>query len=263
LESQPGRDFLCVETDPKYGFKGRVPPTEFKRGFARVVTDIAEGEVTSRDLNDNPSIKTYLEKIKDYKPDQRKRGSFKSTDIIKKPETSAGVIPTKQKRTKGHRPTRGLIPSDLKCGVNNQRIHDVFNELRKLKVVAEFPNACAIMLRVLLELSVSHYIQSTGKTKDLLNCHPKEKQKRGDWHPSLRQQLDFMLKHMNLPLEPLERKGINQFVSSTHSTYTLDSLDLFIHNKNVQPPEPEVRAIWGKVEPLLRIVLTEPTLTKS
>lgn len=263
LESQPGRNFLCVETDPKYGFKGRVPTTEFKRGFVKVVADVAEGNVTSRDLNDNNSIRAYLKTIEKYKPDQNKRGSFKSNDIIKKPKTPAVTMPTKQKRTPGHRLPRGLIPSDLKCGVSSQRVHNVFNELRRLKPVAEFRNAVAIMLRVFLELSVSHYIQQTGKTKNLLDIHAKQKQNRPDWHPSLRQQLDFMLKQMDLPLEPLERKALNQFLSSKHTAFTLDSLDLFVHNKNAQPTEPELRAIWGKVESLFRIVLVEPTKTKN
>lgn len=263
LESQPGREFLCVETDSKYGFKGSVQTAEFKKGFSKVVTDVAEGDVTSRDLNDNDSIRAYLKKIKKHRPDQDKRGSFKSTDIIKKPKTPAIAEPTRQKRMQGHRPPRGLIPTDLKCGVSNQRIHNVFNELRRLKPVVEFPNAMAILLRVLIELSVSHYIQRAGKTKDLIEIHAKEKQNRSDWHPSLRQQLDFTLKHMDLPLEPLERKGLNQFLSSKHTAFTLDSLDLFVHNKNVQPTELELRAIWGKVEPLFRIVLIEPTRKKN
>lgn len=260
MESQAGRNFLCVEPDPEHGFKGSVSPAEFKRGFAKVVSDVAEGIVTSRDLNDSYSIKKYLDKIKSHKPDEENEGSFNLKNLIKKPQKSVAT-PTKQKGTKARRSTTKLIPSDLKCGVDNQRIHDVFNELRRLNVT-DFPNAVAIMLRVLLELSVSHHIQRAGKTNDLLAHHAGRKN-RVDWHPSLRQQLDYMLQYMDLSLEPLERKALSQFLSSTHTAFTLDSLDLFVHNKNVHPTEPELRAIWAKVEPLFRIVLTEPTQTKK
>lgn len=256
MESQSGRGFLGVETDPKHVFKGRVSASEFKRGFAKIVTDVAKGDVTSRVLNNIDTINQYLKSIDDYRPDKSKKGSFTPKDIIKKLKKPA-ITPTKQRKARTRRSTLRLIPSGLKCGLDNQRIHDVFNELRRLKVT-EFPNAIAIMLRVLLELSVSHYIQRAGETRDLLEQHAAKKKNQTDWHPSLNQQLQFLLQHMNLPLEPLERKGLNQFVSSKDTAFTLGSLDLFIHNKNVLPTEPELRAIWGRIEPLMRIVLVEP-----
>ncbi len=262
MESQPGREFLSVEVDPKHGFKGRVSATEFKKGFAKVVTDVATGEVTSRDLNNTESIKGYLRGIKDHKPNKSKKGSFKAKDIIKKPEKPATTIPARQKKAKTRRASTRLIPSDLKCGVGNPRIHDVFNELRRLKVT-DFPNAVAIMLRLLLELSVSHYIQRVGMNPNLLKKYSTRQKRGADWHPSLRQQLNFMLAEMQLPLAPLERKALLPFTQEKQVFLTLDSLDWFAHNKNVQPTERELRSIWGKIEPLMRIVLTEPQQSKD
>jgi hypothetical protein len=262
MESQPGRDFLCVEPDAEHVFKGHISASEFKKGFARVVTDVAEGSVTSRNLNDSQSIKRYLKKIKVHEPDKRKKGSFKSKDIIKKPEKSMATIPAKQKRTRARRSATTLIPSDLKCGVDNQRIHDVFNELRRLKV-AKFTNAAAIMVRVLLELSVSHFIQQSHRTQDLLKKYNKNQQRPADWHPSLRQQLNFMIDEMSLPLEPLELKALKTFSQQRQTPMTLDTLDGFVHNKNMQPTETDLRAALAKIEPLLRIVLIEPRQTKN
>lgn len=254
IESQPGRDFLGVETHPKHVFRGRVPAAEFEKGFAKMVADVAKGDVTSRDLNNTEGINKYLRRIEDHRPDKSKKGSFTAKDIVGKPQKSAATTATRQKKTKARRTSTKLVPSDLRCGVDNQRIHDVFNELRRLKV-NEFPNATAIMLRVLLELSVSHYLHRLGKTPELLKKF-KGGHTRPDWHPTLRQQLDFLLQEIKLPLEPLERKALTQFRSGQHTSFSLVSLDLFVHNMNVQPTERELRAIWAKVEPLLRTVLT-------
>lgn len=261
LESQPGREFLGVEIDPKYGFKGRVPVREFAKGFSKIVADVAESRVTSRDLNDIGSIKSYLKTLDAYKPDDSKRGSFKPSDIIKKSPSRSGETVLKRRKKGASRSLMRILPSDLKCGLNNQRIHAVFNELRRL-TLADFPNAIAMMLRVLLELSVSHFIQQSGKTQDLLKKYKDDKRPR-DWHPSLRQQLRFMLEEFDLRLEPLELKALRQFVNDNQTPMTLDSLDGFVHNKHLHPTETELRAIWGRIEPLLRIVLIEPTQSKN
>lgn len=257
MDSQSGRDFLAIESDAKYGFKGNVSASEFKKGFTKVVTDVAEGRVTSRDLNDAKAIKTYLKEIKDYAPNKQNKGSFKAHDLIKKPEKPSDIQPTKQKRTGGSRTSKRLFLSDLKCGVDNQRIHDVFNELRRFKI-NEYPNSVAVMIRVLLELTSSHFIHHSGKTSELIQeCDPKKK-KPDDWHPFLRQQLKFMLNKMKLPLEPLELKALRPFVEDTKSPMTLAILDGFIHNKNLHPTETDIRAVWAIIEPLMRIILIEP-----
>ncbi len=259
MESQAGQDFLGVELDSRQGYKGKVTPAEFKKGFGRVVTDVAEGHVTSRDLNDHKSIKKYLLNIEHLKPKRSKRGSFKPSDIIKVAPEPTGNAPLTKKKTRPRQPSTRLIPSDLQCGVDSQRIHDVFNELRTLsRKVTDFPNATAIMLRVLLELAVSHYIQRSGKTQDMLGKCNKKHKHPPDWHPSLRQQLSFMVDEMTLPLEPLELKAIKPFIKDKQTPMTLDTLDGFVHNKQNQPTETELRAIWAKIEPLLRIVLSAP-----
>jgi hypothetical protein len=256
LELQPGREFLCIEADPKHGFKGNVQLSEFKKGFAKVVTDVAKGEVDSRVLRDKESIRRYLATIKDHQPDKSKRGSFSAKDLFKKTARPPSPGPAKQARTKGYRPSSRLVPGELKCSVNSQRVHDVFNEFRKMKL-PECPNAIAIMLRVLLELSASHYIQRIGKTNELITRY-RQPHAKSDWHATLRQQTTFLLQEVNLPLEPLERRGLQRFLSDKDTWFNLDSLDTFIHNKNVQPTERDLRSIWGMVEPLFRIILTEP-----
>lgn len=262
MESQPGRKFLGVDTDPKHVFKGYVRASEFKKGFAKIVTDVARGNVTSRVLNDSKSINEYLRSIEGYAPDKSKKGSFTPKDILRKPVKLTGTKAIDQKKTKTRRSTSRLIPVGFKCGVDSQRVHDVFNESYRLKVT-EFPNAVAVMLRVLLELCVSEYIQRTGRNKDLLSKFNGKQKRRSDWYPSLRQQLTFMLQEMQLSLEPLQRKALTQFVGSKGTPLTLDSLDGFVHNKELQPTEVELRAIWTKIEPLMRIVLAEPPETTN
>jgi hypothetical protein len=200
-----------------------------------------------------------VKRIKAYEPDKSQKGSFTPKSIIKGPAKGVVSAGKRQAKRTPRRAMTRLVPSDLTCGVSDHRINGVFNELRRMKL-AEFPNAIAIMLRVLLELSVSHFIQRSGKTKELLKrCHPKGNQPK-DFHPSLRNQLLFVTEQMTLSLEPLELKALKSFAKKrSDDALALDALDGFVHNKCMIPTESEIRSIFVKIEPLLRITLTEPT----
>ncbi len=262
VESKHGQRFLGIKSDLKHIFKGSVKRAEFKKGLAKVVTDVVvEGDdgINSRVLNNEAAIRAYVSRIKAHEPDKSQKGSFTPKSIIKAPATGAVSAGKRQaKRTPG-RATTKLIRSDLKCAVGDPRITGVFTELRRMKL-AEFPNATAIMLRVLLELSVSHFIQCSGKNKDLLKRIDPNSKKPREWYPSLRQQLLFVTEEMTLPLEPLELRALKAFAKKrSDDALALDELDGFVHNKYMVPAESDIRSIFAKIEPLLRITLAEPT----
>jgi hypothetical protein len=61
FDSSVGRDYLKVEPDPDHGLRGTTTKSEFVRGFARLVTDVALGKQSSRTLNTNDNIRVYFE----------------------------------------------------------------------------------------------------------------------------------------------------------------------------------------------------------
>jgi len=261
VESSQGQKFLGMKPDAQSVFKGEVKVAEFKKGFTKVVTDVAIGGkdgIDSRVLHDSKSIGEYVKRIKAHEPDKSKKGSFTPKSIIRTPSQPA-VSAAKPKKKTTRRASNRLIPTDLKCGVSDQRINHVFNELIQLqRKPDDFPNAIAIMLRVLLDLSVSHYIKQSKQTPALIKRFNKEGKRPRDWHPSLRQQLQFMTEDLILPLEPLELKAVIQFAQKKSEQMALDELDGFVHNKYMQPGESDLRSICTKIVPLLRITLNEP-----
>ena len=66
------------------------------------------------------------------------------------PRSSTRTRPLSNKRGK-------LIPSQFCLSIPNPRINAIFRELKRLKI-SDFPNACAVLFRVFLELSVDDYI---------------------------------------------------------------------------------------------------------
>src|SRR4029078_8489033 len=122
----------------------------------------------TRTLNKVEDVENYLGKLSSYKPQKASGKKFDTGDFdISVPSFVAGgkakATPTKQKRHK----TSTMIPAGVHCELKSQRIVDIFDELRKLRI-DKFPNACAVMLRILLELSIGEYFEATKKIEPLL-----------------------------------------------------------------------------------------------
>ena len=197
---------------------------EFKKAFTKIVDDVATGVITSRKLNTAADVKEYLASFGDAAPDLRKKGQYTAADVTQgSPQPSATPLPVEPSARKP-RQSRSVIPSTIKCGLANPRISDVFTELKRLRV-ANFPNATAVMLRTFLEMCVSHYIDKTKKTGELLAPH-KKKGKPADWYPSLRQQLEFLLTldAVDFPISPLGRKSMRKVLSDKDSPIRLEHL---------------------------------------
>ena len=245
---------------------GTIDETEFKKGYKNVVADIATGSQDSRSLGTTEQVKRYLGTFSEQeRPDLTKKGKFTADTLIagkgKGEEELGAKQPAPTKRPK-RKPT-GLIPRNVSCEVNNQRVNDTFNELRTLPV-AKYPNATAVLFRSLLEMALSHYLEVSG---ELYNIIDEEKQKlaregkkiRKDWHPSLKR----MLRHVtspkcNLIQNPNMKRALDKFTNQKDEFLSHDDLNFFVHNQYYSPNEEILRNFWGQLEGLFQIILVEP-----
>ena len=82
FDSSVGREYLKVEPDPDHGLRGTTTRTEFVRGFAKLVTDVALGKQSSRTLNTNDNIRAYFESWDSDERPSSKLGAFVPSDVI-------------------------------------------------------------------------------------------------------------------------------------------------------------------------------------
>jgi len=250
---------LGIEFDNKKGLLGKIKSSEFKKGYSKIVTDVATGNIDSRSLNTVKNIEDYIKSFSsDEKPNLRKKDSFTSTTLTgeKDAAISLPTKPSKPKATRVQKKSSSIIPTSFKCQVNDTRINDVFTELKKLKLETH-KNASAIMLRVLLELSVGYYLEKTDKIKTLLAKHRK-KNKPKDWGPTLKQMLSHMVNDdADVDLSPNTRKAINKLISH-EGLLSADTLDFFVHNRRYCPTEDQLRSFWVALEEIFELTLVEP-----
>ena len=252
VESQPVRDFLMLKPDPKEVLISSARPEAFLKAFRRVVADVATGKIDSRQLNSAENIKQYVSTLDDVRPVAKSRVTFSIRNHLSQTDQPSRAFTTK---AKAHRRAVSLscIPRGLKCFCTDSRVTDIYDELRKLRLEKN-PNASAVLLRLLLEFSVSFYLDTTGKIKPLLERFRRAGNKGPDWYPSLRQLMDY-LTNIDVGLQPLELKALRKFVQTKGQNNTLDALDGFVHNRKVDPTEVEIRAIVKLIEPVLQVTL--------
>jgi len=245
---------------------GVVDEIEFKKGYKKVVTDIATGKADSRSLGTTEQIKKYIGTFSEKeRPDLSKRGGFTSDTLLK--VTGKGTPEAIAKRGVGGRRLRrkltGLVPKDFTCDVNNQRINDIFNEMRTLPV-AKYPNATAVLFRSLLEMALSHYLDVSRDLYVIIDDERQrlEKKKQSlnkDWHPSLKRMLTHITgPKCNIIQNPNMRRALEKFTNKDDELLSHNDMNYFVHNQYYAPNEESLRGYWGQLEGLFQILLVEP-----
>jgi hypothetical protein len=251
------RKFLGIEFQPDGSVKGSIAQEEFQKGYTRIIIDIAGGKIDTRSLNKASAVKEYLNDLGADKPNHSKKGAFTSDDI----GTNSGTPPPPKPGGVRKKPTPRtwvtVIPPGVTCRLKSPRIKEVFGELRSLKV-SKYPNSAAVMLRILLELSLYHYLDAAGKLKAIVD-KTKGKDKGRDWSPTLKQMLTPFLDDPDLQLDPLALKKLKTLATQRDHPLTVDSMDSFVHSKYSMPSERDIRGFWEILAPLFEVILSEPT----
>jgi hypothetical protein len=268
FETPDARKFFGVDFTDDGKVAGIIDPNEFKKGFAKAVSDVAQSKVDSRTLNTPQEIKQYLGGYDSAQtPDLKKRGTFDSTTFM---VTGMKRAPSKARKGKSTRSQavvpKGLIPRDIVCNSRNARIRALFDELRRLSPLA-FPNSASFAFRSLLELSVSCYLDDKGESAKMkseqqakitaYNANvPAGKPKRSlpsDWTPELSEMLKWLLdSQKNLIPQGHVSRALSQAI---HDERDLVSLNLVVHNPAYHPSERRLRESWTRLEGLMKILL--------
>lgn len=266
-ERPVSQEFLGIQLSNEVAdIVGIVDEGEFKKGYKKVVTDIATGKMDSRSIGTTKQVKKYIGTIpKQERPNLSKKGSFTSDTLLKGPGGGAVEV-TVKRGAPSSRPkikSVGLIPKNVSCDVSNPRINYIFNELRTLPV-GKYPNAVAILLRSLLEMALSHYLDVSGDLYAIIDDERQRLQKKNiplkkNWHPSLKR----MLMHItgpkcNIIQNPNMKSTLEKFTNKKNELLSHDDMNFFVHNQFYAPNEESLRSYWGQLEGLFQILLVEP-----
>lgn len=259
MRSKPGKQFFGIEVDGEHGLRGKIAKEEFVKGYAHLVSELAQGSLDSRKLNKESDIAAQLGKFpKAATPLLKRSSTFGASDITAEKSTQRRSRSAKAPISRVLRTPKTIVPPTLRCTVGDPRIREVFRELRELRV-REHPNATAVLLRVLLDLAASRFLDIRGEIKEMIS-EMKEEQGSNppkDWHPGLQAILWRIMESDLVDLSAQQRRAIKTLISARDTPLTLDSLHAFVHNRFEIPTERELRGIMIKLEPLLDQLLND------
>jgi hypothetical protein len=238
--------FLGVEFDDFGRVTGHVDKAEFEKGFTKLVEDIATGEIDSRQFNVAKQRESYLEMLPEqYKPDLSKEGSFTSADFKIQPVLEGR--PKRKVKTSKRIPKGLFFQADVPYNLGSTSLRIVYNELRDINVYY-FPNATHELIRSFLECALLYYLKETNEYR-LVAQNERH-------NPTLSDMLKFVASEKCKSIDDDNIKKVaSQIRADWTAPYSLERMNMTIHNENWNSTEYEVRSAWGKVEGLIKILL--------
>jgi len=226
-----------------------LPPEELIKALRKIVLDLGSKRVrVGRVMNTRSQI-DYIEKdfSADDKPDLSKAGVHKpvedivDADFKKKPEPPKP--PRRRSSDSADRMT--LAPRSPRLNVTNAKVAEIYKECQRLRI-DEFPHACAVLLRVFLELSVDHYLSAAK-----IPLQFKEPKGGKTVHKTLLQKIREAIGHVvKSGASERDFKGLLNGLNDDRSPLNIDLLHLYVHNRFYSPGERELRRGWNHAQPL-------------
>jgi hypothetical protein len=223
-----------------------LPATQALKPLKRLVVDLATDAINVSDVKTKKQQEEYIGRLKPAdRPDfSQKTGALASVDGMTEQDFApAPTAGSKKVRTPKAAPRRTIVPKNCRLIVTNNKILEIYTELRHLQL-SKYPHAIAVLLRVFLETSVDHYLKSVGIP--LTVSTP-----AGNKDKSLRKKVEESIDHMVTNGAP--RKdflGVTKGLSDVNHPFSPDILHAYIHSGFYTPTERDLTAAWDNGQPL-------------
>ena len=253
LESAAGKKHIGISTSNNNSEK--IPmlysdPAWALNVLRRIIEDVRDGIVDSRNLNKSSDIENYFSTLP--KEFQRPKGvdstpkAFRDIDLKPQPSPQPNSTPPKKKTKPTPKPRKSLAPKRHVFGEpNSTKGQTILREAATIDA-DKFTLSAAFLLRGFLELSIDDYMSSNridksekkpdGRTVDL----------------DLSQKAERVVQHLSKSgkFKSADLRGIRNLIIDRKSSTSIQSLNGFIHNQFQIPTADSLRNGWDASIPL-------------
>lgn len=225
------------------------PEKEVAKGLTKIINDLSSKKIIVNDIYYKKDRLKYLDTFEDseipqdYTEDEEKevkvRGGVTEKDKSKeKPTTKLKKTVSRPVSTK----RKNLIPSDFVVRPKDDRVNNIYRELKQLEV-EKFTNAASVMMRVFIELSIDYYL-SINPISGI------------DASKSLSQKLSGVIDYLEKS-KVLTRKELQgaRYVLSSKSVSSTENLNAYVHSRLLHPSEAEIKTTWDNIALFIKTIL--------
>jgi hypothetical protein len=225
----------------------KLPADEVAKPLKKIVLDLASKRTRVGSLMKTEDMLKYLRDDlgAEYLPELSKAKSGERTlDEIPISDFKK-VIPIRARRKPDPSDRREVVPRNCPINVTENRIAEIYKELRSLKLV-DAPNAISVLLRVFLELSVDHFLERNGVALRFTPPgSPREVYKKLDKKLS---EVMEMLVTSGVPKSHFA--NVVRDLSLESSPMNIELFHRYVHDRFATPSLNELKAAWDHAQPL-------------
>lgn len=240
LLSDPAiRDFLGVNINNGV-IQSEIDETEVIKGLTQIARDLLEPKFKVKRIYTKDDRNDYISKFPKQSTPDTKRKSIQPWLFTKSTDQSPATgyrRPSSPPQDRKH-----LIPRNCVLKISNSKVNTIYHELRKLDI-SIYTNACAVLLRVFIELSLDCFIkknnvpnvtiESTLRQKAVGTATFLEDNKLSDKHIC---------------------KGILNAVNNKNDLLGVETLNAYVHNLNFSPTRENLIVTWDNIQAFLEKV---------
>jgi hypothetical protein len=222
-----------------------LPAREVLKPLKRIVMDLATKERRVGSLMKTDQMKAYVDGFdKTSAPDLTKaKGTPRTVDEIPIAEFGK-TTKTVARRKPDPSDRRHVVPKGCPVNVTSNRIAGIYRELRTLELIAA-PNAIAVLLRVFLEQSVDHFLETNKVPLNFAAPNGKIVWKKLD--KKLAETVDILVK---VGVPQAHFASIIRSLSVSTSPMNIELFHLYVHDRFATPDPGSLKAAWDHAQPL-------------
>jgi|CXWL01.1.fsa_nt_gi hypothetical protein len=225
---------------------------EIIKPLRRIVLDLVEKKINVSKLKNKAAQIEYVQGFDNAdKPDFSKKGASTPIENIREGDfkQKPGVTRQTKRRITDPSDRKTVIPGRLRLNIQDPKVAMIFKELKGLRA-EESRNACAVLLRVFLELSVDAYMEAN-------TIQRKFKDKGGQLRDkTLQVKVEEVITHL-VDEKECDRKdfrSVSRGLSVTHSPFSIELLHDYVHNRFVTPQPQSLIEAWNDAQPFFEQV---------
>lgn len=221
------------------------------RRLLRVIGDLAGDTTTVTQLKRKPDRAKYVAGLlqEDTYETPNRSSRDRPDDTGEATDTNAGdTSDTNESRTTTRAKKSEHPFADIDASRLHPRIRHIMDEARKLNP-DRFPNASAVLLRVIIELTVTEYLQLKGKT-------PGREQK-------LPVRIRNAMRILGIPANDPVFQPLQTRLNERNSIISVPNLHQYVHNVNAVPGKSDLDSIAFAYRPLLERICSDLSGQKS
>ena len=165
-----GLNFMGFEFDEaNYSLIKKLPKEEFEKRMSKIATDVVNGEINSRKLNEEKDKEKYFKDLWDtgeFNSSITPDVSYNDTDEDEKPEEPQPKPEEQKKPPRNRTATTKLMPISTYLDTGISRIDEIFYELKALNIKSN-PNAVAVLFRSYLDMLSYQFLKKNDGLETL------------------------------------------------------------------------------------------------